>query len=283
MKQNIKRKGREIMNIKRIMTAVIGLPLVILLIVFGNQYLIDAVIAIIAVIAMYEYSNCIKKEAKLIAWVGYLVAISIAFIHIVPADVLNTVITLGVPILLFLLFLSVIITDMKITFKDMAFSFVGILYIVGFLGFLPILYGVTCKIPGKILIWFVLIAAWGTDVFAYLAGKNFGKHTFSKVSPNKTVEGCVGGIIGAVIGSLICAYVMNTYFNTEIAYLTIVILSAILSVIGQVGDFSASVIKRYFDVKDFSELFPGHGGMIDRIDSVMFIAPFAYFLLTMFL
>ena len=67
------------------------------------------------------------------------------------------------------------------------------------------------------------------------------------------------------------------------AYGTIVILIAILSVIGQVGDFSASVIKRYFDIKDFSELFPGHGGMLDRIDSVMFIAPFAYFLLTMFL
>ena len=154
---------------------------------------------------------------------------------------------------------------------------------MGFLGFLPLLYGVTGKISGKFLIWFVLIAAWGTDVFAYWVGKNLGKHKFSKVSPNKTIEGCIGGMLGAVIFSLICAYVMNTYFGTEIVYSTIGVLSAILSLIGQVGDFSASVIKRYFDVKDFSELFPGHGGMIDRIDSVMFISPFAYFLLTMFL
>ncbi len=153
----------------------------------------------------------------------------------------------------------------------------------GFLGFLSLLYGVTGKLSGKFLIWFVLIAAWGTDVFAYWVGRNFGTHKFSKVSPNKTVEGCIGGMFGAICFSLICAFVMNYYFETEIDYWTIGILSGFLSLIGQIGDFSASVIKRYFGVKDFSELFPGHGGMIDRIDSVMFIAPFAYFLLTMFL
>ena len=271
------------MNVKRIVTALIGLPVVILLITLGNKYIVDAVVAIIAVMAMYEYANCIRSEAKFIAWVGYLAAFGIAFTHVVSDMVLSTIITLGVPIVLLLLFFNVIVTDMKITFKDMAFSFVGILYVVGFLGFLPILYGVTGKIDGKMLIWFVLIAAWGTDVFAYWVGKNFGKHKFSKVSPHKTIEGCIGGMLGAVVFSLICAYVMNTYFDTEIAYLTIAILAAILSMIGQVGDFSASVMKRYFEIKDFSELFPGHGGMLDRIDSVMFIAPFAYFLLTRFL
>ena len=266
------------MNIKRLITAMVGLPVVILLIILGNVYVIDTVIAIIAVIAMYEYSTCIKREAKFISWIGYLSAISIALIHVVSSNVLNTVITLGVPILLFLLFLTVIVT-----FKDAAFSFMGIMYILGFLGFLPILYGVGGNVSGKFLIWFVLIAAWGTDASAYIVGKNWGKHKFSKVSQNKTIEGCVGGVIGSVVIALICAFIMNTYFGTEIAYGTIAILIAILSIIGQVGDFSASVIKRYFDVKDFSELFPGHGGMLDRIDSVMFIAPFAYFLLTMFL
>lgn len=271
------------MNVKRIITAMIGLPLVILLIVFGNVYIVDVVIAVIAMIAMYEYKSCIEKEAKFISWVGYLTALSIAFMHIVSNMTLNTVITLGVPILLFVLSLNVIATNMKITFKDATFTFMGILYIVGFLGFLPLLYGVTGKISGKYLIWFVIFSAWGSDAFAYWVGKNLGKHKFSKVSPNKTIEGCIGGMAGAMVLSLICSYVMNTYFGTEISYLVIAILSAILSLVGQVGDFSASVIKRYFDVKDFSELFPGHGGMIDRIDSVMFIAPFAYFLLTMFL
>ena len=271
------------MDVKRILTTVIGLPLVGIFIAYGNKYIMDIVIALIAVISMYEYSKCIKKEARFIPWVGFLSAISIGFMHVVSDTVLSTIITLGVPIVLFLVFFSVIITDMRITFKDAAFTFIGILYIVGFLGFLPILYGVTGKISGKILIWFVLLSAWGCDIFAYLVGRHFGKHKFSKVSPNKTIEGCLGGILGAVVFSLICSFIMNHYFNTQISYLTISILCAILSVIGQVGDFSASVIKRYFNIKDFSELFPGHGGMIDRIDSVMFISPFAYFLLTMFL
>lgn len=271
------------MNVKRLMTAVIGLPLVIVLILIGNTHIMDIVIAAIAVIAMYEYAKCINQEAKFISWVGYLSAVLIAFMHVVPNMVLNTVITLGVPILLFVLFLNVIITNMKITFKDAIFTFFGILYVVGFLGFLPLLYGVSGKISGKYLIWFVMFTAWGSDAFAYWVGKNFGKHKFSKVSPNKTIEGCIGGMFGAVVFSLVCSYVMNAYFNVGIEYLTITILSAILSLIGQIGDFSASVIKRYFNVKDFSELFPGHGGMLDRIDSVMFIAPFAYFLLTMFL
>ena len=100
------------------------------------------------------------------------------------------------------------------------------------------------------------------------------------ISPNKTVEGCVAGCIGAITLNLVYAYFLNKFGNFEISYVTVGTIALILSIIGQIGDFSASVIKRYFNVKDFSELFPGHGGMIDRIDSVIFIAPFAYFLFT---
>ena len=270
------------MNLKRIMTSIIGLPLVLLLVIMGNKYLMDIVIAIIAVISMYEYSKCANKEAKFISFIGYLSAVSIGFIHIIPENIMTIAVTFGIPILLFSLFVCVIVTNMKITFKDAAFTFFGVLYIVSFLMFIPILYGYTSngEIPGKMLIWFVLTTSWGTDSAAYIIGKHFGKLKFSKVSPNKTIEGCIGGIIGAVILSLICAYIININSEIQIEYVKIAILSAILSVIGQVGDFSASVIKRYFDIKDFGELFPGHGGMIDRIDSVMFISPFAYLLLT---
>lgn len=269
------------MNVKRILTALIGLPLVILVLVFGNKYVIDVAIAVIAIIGMYEYSKCIASEAKFIPFVGYIAAALIVFIHIVPTSILNTVLTLGVPLLLFAIFSVVVITNMKYTFKDAAFSFIGIFYIVGFLGFLPILYGVSNGISGKILIWYVLFTSWGSDSFAYWVGKNLGKHKFSKVSPNKTIEGCIGGVLGAIVFSLIGTLIINNATGVGISYLKISVLSAILSLIGQMGDFSASTIKRYFDIKDFSKLFPGHGGMLDRVDSIMFIAPFAYFLLTM--
>ena len=132
---------------------------------------------------------------------------------------------------------------------------------------------------GKILIWYVFISAWGTDIFAYCIGIKFGKHKFSKISPNKSIEGCVAGTVGAVICMLIYTFICNTVWNMNINYILISVIGIILSLVGQIGDFAASSIKRYTGIKDFSNLIPGHGGMLDRIDSVIFIAPFAYFLL----
>ena len=271
------------MNIKRVTTSLIGFPIVILFLVLGNKYMIDIAFAIVALIAMNEYIKCVSKKAKVISWIGYLCAASLCLLHVVSSNTINFIATLGTPILLFILFLHVIISNMKITFEDISFTLIGIVYIFGFILFLPLTYGIEGEITGKILIWYIIFAAWGTDVFAYLGGRFFGKTKFSKVSPNKTIEGCVSGTIAAVVISVLYTVFINLYFGLEVSYITIMIVSAILSIIGQVGDFSASAIKRYFEIKDFSGLFPGHGGMIDRIDSVMFIAPFAYLLLTLFL
>ena len=106
----------------------------------------------------------------------------------------------------------------------------------------------------------------------------FGKHKFSKVSPKKSIEGCVAGVAGSLIVSLIYTFAINTIFGLTIPYLWIAIMSVILSIIGQIGDFSASVIKRYFDVKDYSNIFPGHGGMLDRVDSLLFNIMAFYFI-----
>ena len=105
-----------------------------------------------------------------------------------------------------------------------------------------------------------------------------GKHKFSKISPKKSIEGCIAGTIGAILIMLIYTYVVNTLWEMQYSYITIAIISFILSIIGQIGDFAASSIKRYVDIKDYSNLIPGHGGMLDRIDSLMFLAPFAYVL-----
>ena len=134
---------------------------------------------------------------------------------------------------------------------------------------------------GKILIWYVFLTAWGTDIFAYLIGKRFGKHKFSKVSPKKSIEGCIAGILGAVIIALIYTVAINSIFEVQYSYVFIGIITAILSIAGQLGDFAASSIKRYVDIKDYSNLIPGHGGMLDRIDSLIFLAPFAYALFTL--
>ena len=134
---------------------------------------------------------------------------------------------------------------------------------------------------GKFLLGYIFIASWGTDVFAYCIGRRFGKHKFSKVSPKKSIEGCIAGTIGSTVLALIYTIILNNVITFEYSYFIVGISGIALSLIGQLGDFSASCIKRYVDIKDYSNLLPGHGGMLDRIDSVLFIAPFAYMLFTM--
>lgn len=274
------------MDIKRVLTATIGFPLVTIILILCNKYVIDVIVAIFAIIAMYEYGKCASnKDIKIVSWIGYLIVASISLIHIIPFDseIVKCLSIVGFPILLLVLFLHVIISNMKITFKDITFTLIGILYIFNFFVFIPKVFAIEGNLSGRFLIWYVLFSAWGTDVFAYLIGKRIGKTKFSKVSPNKSIEGCIAGTLGAVISCLIYTICLNHFGNFEISYIAIGIISLVLSIIGQIGDFSASVIKRYFEVKDFSNLFPGHGGMLDRVDSVMFIAPFAYILFLMFI
>ena len=98
------------------------------------------------------------------------------------------------------------------------------------------------------------------------------------MSPNKTVEGAVAGVVGAILFGILFAVLCNTIWGVGINYLLIGIIMAVLSIVGQIGDLAASSIKRYCDIKDFSELIPGHGGMLDRIDSIIFVLPFAFIL-----
>lgn len=218
-------------------------------------------------------------KAHPIDWMGYIAAASISTIHIVPINFALKMIGLLFAISILILFAYVIATNGKSTIQDIAITFLGIFYVVIFIMFISIIRE---NLPnGKLLIWFVFFSAWGTDIFAYLIGKHFGKRHFTEISPNKTIEGCVAGTIGAVIMVSIYAVVCNIAFKTQMNYICVAIIGLLLSLVGQIGDLAASTIKRYNGIKDFSHLIPGHGGMLDRIDSILFIAPFAYFLLAL--
>ena len=266
------------MDVKRITSGLLGFPLVVLVLLIGNKVVVDIALSIIALLAMNEYLNAISNVAKPVKWLGYVSCFSIAIIHIVPEECLNMIVTLAVPTILIILFAQVIATEMRTSFKDIAYTFIGIFYVVFFIMFVAFIDGMP---NGKILIWYAIFAAWGTDIFAYVIGKHFGKHKFNKVSPKKSIEGCIGGTIGALIMMLIYTYVANTFWGMNYSYLFIAGIGIILSLIGQIGDFAASSIKRFVDIKDFSNLIPGHGGMLDRIDSLIFLAPFAYALFTL--
>lgn len=266
------------MNVKRVTSALLGFPLVVAVLMIGNKYIVDIALSFIAIIGMSEYFDAISKKSKPVKWLGYLSCLSISFIHIIPTEYLNLIATITIPSILLILFLQVIATNMKTNFKDIAYTFLGIFYVVFFMMFIAFIRGME---NGKILIWYAIFAAWGTDIFAFIIGMKFGKHKFSEVSPKKSIEGCIGGTIGAIAIILIYTYILNTYFSMNYSYIYITAVGLVLSLIGQVGDFAASSIKRYVDIKDYSNLIPGHGGILDRIDSLLFLAPFAYVFFTM--
>lgn len=261
------------MDVKRVLTTILGLPIIAAVLLFGNKYVIGAVVLIASIICMYEYLGAIKNVSKPVEFLVYLSNIFIIGAMLFQAEQLLQYVALLLPFIIMILFLKVIVTDAKTTFKDVAYTLLGILYIPFFMMFLEL---IRCMENGKVLFGFIFVISWSTDICAYLIGKNFGKHKFSKISPNKSIEGCIAGIIGAVCVSLIYILITNNFCQTEYSYLHIGIISLVLSAISQIGDFIASTIKRFVNIKDYGNLLPGHGGMLDRIDSLIFTAPFLY-------
>ncbi len=269
--------------LKRVCVSLVGIPLLFVILICSNKYIIDIIVTLLALVSMHEYMKCCSEKFKPISWIGYLTTLLIAFIHVIPMEYVFNYLGIAIISIVAILFLHIIITEMKINLVDISITLLGILYIVGFYIFIPILFGYEKNgtLIGKFYIWYLFLCTWGSDVFAFLIGCKFGKHKFSKISPKKSIEGCVAGVMAGVILSLIATAVFNEIFYMQFNYLTIFMVALVLTIIGQIGDFSASCIKRYIGIKDFSNLLPGHGGLIDRFDSVIFAAPFAYYLLTM--
>lgn len=138
---------------------------------------------------------------------------------------------------------------------------------------------------GIYIVWLILICSWGCDTCAYCVGVLFGKHKMAPVlSPKKSIEGAVGGVVGAAgLGALFGWFVNGKVESTVNFILIFALISAVGALISMVGDLAASGIKRNFEVKDYGKLIPGHGGVMDRFDSVIFAAPIIYFLAKMFI
>lgn len=163
--------------------------------------------------------------------------------------------------------------------EDAGFTLITIVYVVFTFSFLPLIRNME---NGFYLLWIVFIGAWGTDTFAYFTGVTLGKHKMlPKVSPKKSYEGFFGGIIGCIVLSVLYGYfaVAKGYVSFSIYHF--IFLGIVNGVMSQFGDWIASAIKRYVKVKDYGKIMPGHGGVLDRFDSILFIAPFVYLYLVL--
>ena len=187
--------------------------------------------------------------------------------------------------LLFVLFLGFILilgtyvfTFPRYPFAAVAYSLFGVIYLPVMLSYL---YRIREMEDGFALVWLVFLASWGCDTMAYCTGILIGKHKMTpELSPKKTWEGAVGGVLGSALLGFLYALILGDHLSfLGQPLLFTPLLCAAGSIVSQIGDLAASAIKRSFKVKDYGNLIPGHGGILDRFDSVIVTAPIIYYLL----
>ncbi|MCR4925089.1 MAG: phosphatidate cytidylyltransferase [Clostridiales bacterium] len=247
--------------------------------------------SLISAIAVYEIDKVAQIKNKVTIALSMLVAF---FVPIYIEMDFKKVVSAGVLLAIYVLIMLFVMLWKyeKTRFEHIAISvFASIMVPCSFSVFLFLrdLYLIYpekySRLNGIYYIVFVFICSWITDTFAYFVGRKFGKHKLTpRISPKKTVEGALGGIIITAVVNLIVLYAFNNYLfiSFKISYGFTLLLSVILSVVSMLGDLSASTIKRNYSIKDFGNLMPGHGGIMDRFDSCLFVLPSMYILLNLF-
>ena len=264
---------------QRIIFGALGIVLAIAVLTLCPVYIIGICMSVIAFLALYEFykvTGLFSKKSPM-AYIGIAFCIIVCAMSVcLGADALFYV---GLPVLafVFLLMLANVFFSGKTTLSDAALSFLGSVYITLFFAHL---YFVRLLEHGSILIWLLFVSAWATDSFAYFSGMGFGKHKLCpSISPKKTVEGAVGGVLGCVLIDILFLFVISKFNEITLNYINATVLALTASVFSQIGDLVASRIKREYNVKDFGNLIPGHGGILDRFDSALLISPVVFYML----
>ncbi|MDP4177358.1 MAG: CDP-archaeol synthase [Bacillota bacterium] len=257
----------------RYLGVLILLPLIIFLFI-GGIYL-KYVLLIVSFLGMYEiYKNIKLKGINAVDLFGYALCITYFLTLNESADFQFITLVLIVSVLC-LLCLPVLNT--KYTYIDVAVTVVTFIYVPVFFSFI---YLVDTKAHGNLLIWFIFIGAWLCDILAYYSGRVFGKHKLCpEVSAKKTIEGSIGGLVGSILGCGIYGIIINNKLN-HIPVFHFFIIGLLCGIFCQFGDLAASSIKRFAGVKDYSNLIPGHGGILDRFDSILFASVVVYYYIT---
>jgi len=253
-----------------------GVVLVILAILFINTGgdLLLSVLLIISLIGMGELYKTIGIHNNLPGVIGYLAAAG--YYGIIRFTEIKWV------LLLIFAFLIVIMAAYVFSFpkynaEQITLAFFGVFYVAMMMSCIYLARNLP---DGRFLVWLIFFSAWGCDTCAYCVGILFGKHKLApKLSPKKSIEGSIGGIVGAALLGLIYAACVNHFSGFMPGRMwKYPLICGLGAIIAQIGDLAASGIKRNHNVKDYGKLIPGHGGILDRFDSVIFTAPVIYFL-----
>ena len=257
----------------RVLSACVFVPVILAAAFFGG-WVFAALILAIAVIGGYEFGKMLEiNEYRFFPYIYYPSAVVIVLLAQLFPE--NPAIVFSALFLSFAASMTLFILG-KCSINDAAVNIVSVVYI-------PVT--MACAVflrsgfeNGMFLIFLLLVIQWFTDTGAYLIGSSIGKHKLMpKVSPKKSVEGAVGGIFVAVVGAML----LNTFVEIlPVGYMAFI--AVVISIGGQLGDLCESAVKRWADVKDSGNLIPGHGGMLDRFDSMLFAAPLLLFFVSIY-
>lgn len=261
---------------KRIISGAIAIPLVLGVVLYGSPLLFFCFVAAVVLVASYEYFSMISNMGV----EGFSVEGGVLSFLLLLSFLVGTkwllVFAIVFPVVLFTAW-YLREKNVKVALDPIAYTLLGIFYIAGLGGYFLLIHNLE---GGSQMIVFLLLLIWAGDASAYYGGRNFGKHKILPVvSPNKTVEGAIANIAG----TLLAATLAHFWFFDELSLTHCLIVAFLCGIIGQFGDFSESLIKRNCQVKDSGSLIPGHGGFLDRIDSLLFAGPAFYCYYQLFL
>lgn len=258
----------------RVISAVIALLITIPLILLGGVYF-NALAFVLGTLGMWELLRYTKipNFMKCLGYIMYAIMFSFGYFNASRVVLVNTCYVI---VTMFVCFIPLVLYH-----NSKVYNIVDVFYLLSSILFISFVFNlfVFVRNISLELVFYLLLITTMTDTFAYLIGRKFGKHKLiPSVSPNKTVEGFVGGLVfGTLIASLFYVIAIG-----NINGCVLILMTMLLSVAGQFGDLFFSSIKRYFNVKDFSNIMPGHGGILDRLDSIIFVLLF-YTLILLFI
>lgn len=262
-----RREIKECIELKeRILSALVFVPVLLLFMYLGGMPFALLVLAL-GTIGVHEFYTMAKTKHQVLFWpmlLGVWIMLISSYLQV------SNWLTLGILVTFCLVFGYAVFRFPAFDVVDIAVNFLGLIYVGWTLAHLILLGGMP---DGRVLVLFAFVAMWANDSGAYFVGITLGKRRpWGEISPKKSVEGAIGGIITTCVA----LFLLNLYFGLMHS-VTAILIGVAVAIIGLIGDLMESLIKRYYGVKDSGKLIPGHGGILDRFDSVMLAAPMMYY------
>ncbi len=275
----------------RILTGVIGIPFAFAVVFWPNGKPFAVVIGFVAVVGVMEFYHGLRQQTRIrpIEWVGVIAVVMFIISATSLAGSNFTSILPAVLTLLFVLSFCVeFIRTKRAPIENVGTTVFGAMYVGWFISHMVALRWFSGKVmlagtqyaadTGACLVMLIFLATWACDTGAFAIGRKWGKHKMAPLlSPNKTMEGAAGGLVSSIVLAMLCGWLIHMPWYHTLA------LGIIFGVFSQLGDLSESAIKRELGIKDFGKIVPGHGGILDRFDSVLFTGPAAFYYIVIFM